>query len=212
MRSEGCGSLRTALTSFFFGGGCLDGVLQSAGRSCVIPPRSPHGAKSLRLRSRPRGSAPPAAFTVGHREPRPPLTRGGRDPLRAALRPGSPLCLARRPTRGSPSHGAESGVPAPALPWCPAAGAGGPCPPSRRAARPGSSRSSSGRIPSLRCEPAAARPARVRSRRPRLAPSLRPAPLPGRPCRLGQGNEPQSPGVSAERHRQQAALPPAGLE
>lgn len=195
--------------------------IHSVGTSRVIPPRSPHGprasgsahARGLRSPGCPHGRASGA--------PASPHARGRRSPPRcpqagipAPPDPGggSPPPQPGAPTHGTPTRGAESGAPAHALPWCPAAGAGGPCPPSRHAARPGSSRSSRGRIPSLRCEPAAARPARVRSRRPRLAPSLRPAPLPGRPCRLGQGNEPQSPGVSAERHRQQAALPPAGLE
>lgn len=198
--------------------------IHSVGTSRVIPPRSPHGprasgsahARGLRSPGCPHGrtsGAPASPHARGRRSPpRCPQAGIPAPPRSARPRGGSPPPQPGAPTHGTPTRGAESGAPAHALPWCPAAGAGGPCPPSRHAARPGSSRSSRGRIPSLRCEPAAARPARVRSRRPRLAPSLRPAPLPGRPCRLGQGNEPQSPGVSAERHRQQAALPPAGLE
>lgn len=170
----------------------------------------------------PRGGVPTMAARsptpTGDRRPRPRGAGSGGDP------PSSLLGGEARPAAAG-----GGAPPSPALPACPAEGAGGPCPRSRHAARPGSSRSSrGGRVPSLRCETAAACGARVTSRRPRLSRSLPPpfllllvrrcrrrpcpAPLPGRPCRLGQGNEPQSPGVSAERHRQQAALPPAGLE
>lgn len=81
--------------------------IHSVGTSRVIPPRSPHGPRASGS-AHARGSAPLAALTVGHREPRPPLTPGGGDPLRAALRPGSP----RRPAPPDPG-GRGGGFPTP---------------------------------------------------------------------------------------------------
>lgn len=146
MRSEGCGSLQTALTSSLGGDGG-GGAWMGAARGATNPQRGdvtrdsaplPSRAESLRLRSRPGAPLPWLPSRSGIGSPGLPSRPGaaipsalpsGRDPRAAPLRPtpgGFPTPSARRPHARNPDPRRRERSARPRPPMVPRGGGGRP--------------------------------------------------------------------------------------